>query len=53
MAVGRYGAALIALLGVGLCAALFSSDASSVDVPLRVIQKVHNAFATPTGGPNP
>ena len=44
MAVGRNGAALIALLGVGLCAALFSSDASSVDVPLGVIRNVRNSY---------
>lgn len=42
MAVGRYGAALIALLGVGLCAALFRSDASSVDVSGGAIGNVRN-----------
>lgn len=40
MAVGHYGAALIALLGVGLCAAIFKSDASSFHVPLGGIGKV-------------
>ena len=40
MAVGRFGAALLALVGVGLCAALLRSDASSIDVPVRGIADV-------------
>ncbi|CAK0786650.1 hypothetical protein CVIRNUC_009864 [Coccomyxa viridis] len=40
MAVGQCGAALLALLGVGLCAALLRSDASSIEVPFGAIHKV-------------
>lgn len=46
MAVGRCGAALIALLGVGLCTALFRSDASSIDVSVESLGKVCTPLST-------
>jgi hypothetical protein len=40
MAVGRCGAAHIALLGLGLCAALFRGETSSIDASVETLGKV-------------
>ena len=40
MVVSRYGAALIALLAMGLCTALFRSDASSIELSVERLGKV-------------